>query len=100
MSTVLNSRTVSTCHFLAPILNIVSTSPPIKSFATLLNHRQSIVNAFAGGEMATSSSSSSGDSTKTAASGNDGDESARRSRILSSKLYFDVHTSKVKFAMC
>ncbi|PIN16858.1 putative histone deacetylase [Handroanthus impetiginosus] len=42
-----------------------------------------------------SPSSGSGNSCKTAVSGNDGVESARRSRILSSKLYFDVHTSKV-----
>ncbi|KAI3468134.1 hypothetical protein Pfo_024797 [Paulownia fortunei] len=40
-------------------------------------------------------SSSSGDSSKTAASDNDGGEPARRNRVLSSKLYFDVHTSKV-----
>lgn len=39
--------------------------------------------------------SSSGESSNTAASENDGGESTRRNRILSSKLYFDVPASKV-----
>ncbi|KAL6534003.1 histone deacetylase [Orobanche hederae] len=39
--------------------------------------------------------SGSGSTLKKAAHDKDGGESARRSRILSSKLYFDVHTSKV-----
>lgn len=45
--------------------------------------------------MATASSMS-GESSKTAAPGNDDDESARN-QILSSKLYFDVPTSKVNY---
>ncbi|KAL9176710.1 hypothetical protein ABFS82_01G013800 [Erythranthe guttata] len=95
MSIVPHPRTFATCQSLAPIQNNVSTSPPIKSFATLFfcKLRQSITNAFSGGEMATESSSS-GDSARTAASENGGGGSARRSRVLSSKLYFDVHTSK------
>ncbi|KAL6502020.1 histone deacetylase [Orobanche gracilis] len=43
----------------------------------------------------TSAASSSGSTLEKAAHDKDGGESARRSRILSSKLYFDVHTSKV-----
>lgn len=41
-------------------------------------------------------SSIGGESSNTAAPGNDGDESARN-RMLSSKLYFDVPTSKVNY---
>ncbi|GFQ05387.1 histone deacetylase 2 [Phtheirospermum japonicum] len=98
MATAPHPRTLSTCQSLVPIHNKFSTSPPINSLAVPLsfNLRHSIRRAFSVGEMAAPSSSSvGGGSSNTAAHDSNGGESARRDRILSSKLYFDVHTPKV-----
>ncbi|KAL0330711.1 UNVERIFIED_CONTAM: Histone deacetylase 2 [Sesamum angustifolium] len=91
-------RTYTTWQFLAPIQfqNNSATSPPIKSFAILhlLNLLQSINNAFSGTTMGTPSSTNRYSSNSTT-SESGSVESERRDRILSSKLYFDVHGSKV-----
>ncbi|KAL0311884.1 UNVERIFIED_CONTAM: K(+) efflux antiporter 6 [Sesamum radiatum] len=89
-------RTYTTWQFLAPIQNNSAASPPIKSFAILhlLNLLQSINNAFSGTTMGTPASTNR-DSSNTTTSESGGVESERRNRILSSKLYFDVHASKV-----
>ncbi|KAL3655703.1 histone deacetylase [Castilleja foliolosa] len=96
--TVTHPRTLSTCQSLVPTHSKFSTYLPINSLDVLLlfNLRQSTRNASYAGEMAAPSSSRGGDgSPNTAAHDCDGGESARSDRILSSKLYFDVHTSKV-----
>ncbi|KAG8375661.1 hypothetical protein BUALT_Bualt10G0123500 [Buddleja alternifolia] len=72
--------------------------PIIQSFAVLLllsKLRRPLHHSFSAGAMAAPSSSSGGDSSNTAASVSDAVDSARRDRIQLSKLYFDVHTSKV-----
>ncbi|KAL3818961.1 hypothetical protein ACJIZ3_004866 [Penstemon smallii] len=85
MSTI-HPRTFTTCHSPTPPSNSPPISPPHQFYATilLLKLRQSIRHAFSRFQMATTSSS-----------GNDDVHSTRRNRILSSKLYFDVPTSKI-----